>query len=43
MRRHFIEDILSEDGAGDEGISRSRVSQLFMESVNPSIRYVGLV
>ncbi|CAN7565693.1 helix-turn-helix domain-containing protein [Brucella pseudogrignonensis] len=25
------------------GVSRSRVSQLFMEGVNPSIRYVGLV
>ncbi|KAA9349511.1 helix-turn-helix transcriptional regulator [Ochrobactrum sp. Sa2BUA5] len=25
------------------GISRSRVSQLFMEGTNPSIRYVGLV
>ncbi|MBK0022962.1 helix-turn-helix domain-containing protein [Brucella pseudogrignonensis] len=25
------------------GVSRSRVSQLFMEGTNPSIRYVGLV
>ncbi len=25
------------------GVSRGRVSQLFMEGVNPSIRYVGLV
>ena len=25
------------------GVSRSRVSQLFMEGANPSIRYVGLV
>ncbi|ASV88644.1 helix-turn-helix family protein (plasmid) [Ochrobactrum quorumnocens] len=25
------------------GVSRSRVSQLFMDGTNPSIRYVGLV
>ncbi|WP_350339822.1 helix-turn-helix domain-containing protein [Ochrobactrum quorumnocens] len=25
------------------GVSRSRVSQLFMDGNNPSIRYVGLV
>lgn len=25
------------------GVSRSRISQLFMDGTNPSIRYVGLV
>lgn len=25
------------------GVSRARVSQLFMSDINPSIRYVGLV
>ncbi|MCV9910472.1 helix-turn-helix domain-containing protein [Brucella sp. HL-2] len=31
------------DLADTLGVSRSRVSQLFMEGVNPSIRYIGLV
>lgn len=31
------------DLANTLGVSRSRVSQLFMDGVNPSIRYIGLI